>query len=606
MQERPGRFLIPYIEANARSFAAALAFLSLEAACDLMQPTIMSRVIDRGVVARDLSVVLSLGLGMLAVTALGAFGATMRNVISSRVSQRFGAALRGDLYRRIHGLDFTELDRFEKASLVTRLTNDVTQVQNFANGLMRIFVKAPLLAIGGIVMAVLLDPSMSLVLVAVVPVVAVLIMGSLRSSFPFYRLIQGSLDKVNGVMREYLSGVRVVKAFNRFAYEEARFAGANEELSASMRRAMRVMALFSPAIGISLNLGICAVLWFGHLRVATGGMRVGQVVAFVNYMTQILGSLMMLSFIFNMFVRAKASVERLGEVFSAPVSGVTPVSDGAPGIGLGSATGIAEGAARQGREERGRVAFEEVWFRYDGAKEAALRGVSFACRPGTSLGIIGSTGSGKTSLVSLIPRFYDASEGRVLVDGLDVRGRDSKELRAGIAIVPQRSVLFSGSIVENIRWGKPEASLEEVEAAARAAAAHDFIVSFPEGYETHVGRGGLSLSGGQRQRISIARALVREPSLLILDDSMSAVDAVTEARIRSALRDATSGNGAMRGATVILIAQRISAVRDCDLVLVLDEGRVAGLGRHEELLADCEVYRDIHRSQAGIAGVRHG
>ncbi len=326
MQERPGRFLIPYIEANARSFAAALAFLSLEAACDLMQPTIMSRVIDRGVVAHDLSVVLSLGLTMLAVTALGAFGATMRNLISSRVSQRFGAVLRGDLYRRIHGLDFTELDRFEKASLVTRLTNDVTQVQNFANGLMRIFVKAPLLAIGGIVMAVLLDPSMSLVLVAVVPVVAVLIMASLRSSFPFYRLIQGSLDKVNGVMREYLSGVRVVKAFNRFAYEEARFAGANEELSASMRRAMRVMALFSPAISLSLNLGICAVLWFGHLRVAAGGMRVGQVVAFVNYMTQILGSLMMLSFIFNMFVRAKASVERLGEVFATPDAGVTPVS----------------------------------------------------------------------------------------------------------------------------------------------------------------------------------------------------------------------------------------------------------------------------------------
>jgi ATP-binding cassette subfamily B protein len=600
MQERSNRFLVPYIRSNARAFIAAIAFLSLEAACDLLQPTIMSRVIDQGVARRDLSIVLSLGLTMLAVTAVGAVGATMRNVISSRVSQRFGASLRGDLYRRIHGFAFRDLDRFEKASLVTRLTNDVTQVQNFANGLMRIFVKAPLLALGGIVMAVLLDPAMSLVLVAVVPVVGLLIAASLRTSFPFYRRIQGSLDKVNGVMREYLSGVRVVKAFNRFDYEEARFAGANEDLSTSMRRAMRVMALFSPAISLSVNLGICAVLWLGHRRVAAGGMRVGQVVAFVNYMTQILGSLMMLSFIFNMFVRAKASTERLGEVFSTVVALAAVV----PSATAGAPVEVSASERRQGgggpRSRRGSVAFEDVWFRYEGAKEAALRGVSFACPAGTSLGIIGSTGSGKTSLVSLIPRFYDASGGRVVVDGVDVRGTDPADLRAGIALVPQRSVLFTGSVLENIRWGRPEASLQEAEAAARAAAAHDFIASFPEGYDTQVGRGGLSLSGGQRQRISIARALVRKPSILILDDSTSAVDAVTEARIRFALR------GASAGATVFLIAQRISSVRECDLVLVLDEGRVAGLGRHDELLAGCEVYQDIHRSQAGIAGAHHG
>ena len=599
MQERNKSFLVPYIRSNARAFVAAIAFLSLEAACDLLQPTIMSRVIDQGVARRDLSIVLSLGLTMLAVTAVGAVGATMRNVISSRVSQRFGASLRGDLYRRIHGFAFRDLDRFEKASLVTRLTNDVTQVQNFANGLMRIFVKAPLLALGGIVMAVLLDPAMSLVLVAVVPVVGLLIAASLRTSFPFYRRIQGSLDKVNGVMREYLSGVRVVKAFNRFDYEEARFAGANEDLSTSMRRAMRVMALFSPAISLAVNLGICAVLWLGHRRVAAGGMRVGQVVAFVNYMTQILGSLMMLSFIFNMFVRAKASTERLGEVFASVVALATVV----PSATAGAPVAVSASERRPGggsRSRGGSVAFEDVWFRYEGAKEAALRGVSFACPAGTSLGIIGSTGSGKTSLVSLIPRFYDASEGRVVVDGVDVRGTDPADLRAGIALVPQRSVLFTGSVLENIRWGRPEASLQEAEAAARAAAAHDFIASFPEGYDTQVGRGGLSLSGGQRQRISIARALVRKSSILILDDSTSAVDAVTEARIRFALR------GASEGATVFLIAQRISSVRECDRILVLDEGRVAGLGRHDELLAGCEVYRDIHRSQAGIAGAHHG
>jgi len=355
-----------------------------------------------------------------------------------------------------------------------------------------------------------------------------------------------------------------------------------------MRRAMRVMALFSPAISLSVNLGICAVLWLGHRRVGAGGMRVGQVVAFVNYMTQILGSLMMLSFIFNMFVRAKASAERIGELFATAAPLSAPVS----------ATGRLPGGS--GGAGRGGVAFEEVWFRYEGAKEAALRGLSFSCPPGTSLGIIGSTGSGKTSLVSLIPRFYDASEGRVLVDGRDVRSMDPAELRARIALVPQRSVLFTGSVLENIRWGKSGASVEEAEVAARAAAAHDFISSFPEGYGTQVGRGGLALSGGQRQRISIARALVRKPSILILDDSTSAVDAVTEARIRLALRDASAG------ATVFLIAQRISSVRECDLVLVLDEGKVAGLGSHEELLADCEVYRDIQRSQAGIAEAHHG
>ncbi len=610
MREREQTFLLPYIKANARAFVAAILFLGLETACDLLQPTIMSRVIDRGVAARDLAVVLSLGLTMIGVTALGAVGATMRNIISSRVSQRFGASLRGDLYRRIHGFAFRDLDRFEKASLVTRLTNDVTQVQNFANGLMRIFVKAPLLAIGGIVMAVLLDPAMSLVLVAVVPVVAVLIAASLRTSFPFYRRIQGSLDKVNGVMREYLSGVRVVKAFNRARYEEARFAGANEELSASMRKAMRVMALFSPAISLSVNLGICSVLWLGHIRVASGTMRVGQVVAFVNYMTQILGSLMMLTFIFNMYVRARASTERIGEVFSASAaaavaatiaSAATPPA-GAAGEALATSRPLATSRSRRISAGRGGIAFEDVWFRYDGAKVAALRGISFSCESGTRVGIIGSTGSGKTSLVSLVPRFYDASEGRVTVDGLDVRRYDTAELRTRIALVPQRSVLFTGSIIENIRWGKPDAGIEEVETAARAAAAHDFIATFPEGYATHVGRGGFSLSGGQRQRVSIARALVRKPSILILDDSTSAVDAVTEARIRASLQSA----GALANATVLLIAQRISSVRDCDLILVLDEGKIAGLGRHDELLSGCEVYQDIYRSQVGIGEAAHG
>jgi ATP-binding cassette subfamily B protein len=598
----PLSFLVPYIRTYAGPFLTAVFFLAIEAACDLFQPTIMSRVIDQGVVTKDLRVVLGLGGLMLFVTAIGALAASARNIISGKVSQNFGSSLRADLYRKIQSFSFTSLDRFDTASLVTRLTNDVTQVQNFANGLMRVFVKAPLLALGGIVMAVLLNPRMSLVLVAVVPIVALLIVASLRTSYPFYRRIQGSLDRVNGVMREYLSGVRVVKAFNRFDHEEARFAGANGELSSSMTKAMRVMALFSPIITLTVNLGIAAVLWFGGARVSAGGMQLGQVVAFVNYMTQILGSLMMLTFIFNMFVRARASAERIGEVF-AGVPEKARAESGKnravrPEAVSGPAPSIASAAVSAARGWS--VDFDAVTLTYDGAGEAALRGVSLSCPAGSVVGIIGSTGSGKTSLVNLVPRFYDADSGRVLVEGRDVRDHDLRALRGGIALVPQRSLLFTGTVLENLRWGKPDATLADAEEAARAACAHEFIEALPSGYDSLIGRGGLSLSGGQRQRLAIARALIRKPAVLILDDSMSAVDAVTEARVREALPACCAG------ATVFLIAQRISSVRHANLILVLDDGEVAGLGTHDELLDSCEVYRDIHRSQVGLRETVHG
>ena len=582
-------YLGPYIRRYAKPFLAAILFLSFEAACDLLQPTIMSRVIDEGVASKDLGLVLRLGGFMLIVAALGALAATARNIISSRVSQDFGTSLRADLYRRIMGLSFDSLGRFDTASLVTRLTNDVNQVQVFSNGLMRIMVKAPLLAIGGIVMAVLLDARMSLVLVATVPVVVWLIARSLGTSYPFYRRIQSSLDRVNGVMREYLSGVRVVKAFGRFDHEESRFAEANEDLSASMTKAMRVMAVFSPLMSLTLNLGIGAVLWFGNVRVASGSMRLGQVVAFVNYMTQILGSLMMMSMIFNMFVRARASAERIGEVFAGRPEG----AGAAPAVPVPRA---GSAAGRRGWS----VEFDRVGLTYDEAGEPALRGVSLSCPPGAVIGIIGSTGSGKSSLVGLMPRFFDATEGRVLVEGRDVRDWELGCLRAGIALVPQRSLLFTGTVLENLRWGKPDATLDEAEEAARAACAHEFIEELPDGYDSLIGRGGLSLSGGQRQRIAIARALIRKPAILVLDDSTSAVDAVTELRIREALRSGCSGT------TVFLIAQRISSVKSSNTILVLDEGAMAGLGSHEELLGSCEVYRDIHASQVGIKEAAHG
>lgn len=571
-------WLRPYASTYARPFCSALGFLAIEALCDLMQPTIMSKVIDRGVASRDLGLVLRLGGLMLLVTLLGAGAAVGRNFLSSMVSQRFGTRLRSDMYQKIHALDFQELDRLDTASLVTRLTNDVSQVQNFVNGMMRIFVKAPLLAIGGIVMAMVLNARMSLILLGVVPLVACLIGLSIRLGYPFFRKIQACLDRVNGTMREYLAGVRVVKAFNRFTYEEARFARHNEELGASATKAMRVMALFSPGIALAVNLGIVCVLWVGGWRVSGGTMKVGQVIAFINYMTQILVSLMMIGFIFNVFVRARASAERIGEVMST-------------GVSAGGRPARTPAAAPR----NGDLAFRNVSFAYAGGGEV-LREIGFACREGATLGILGATGSGKTTLVNLIPRFYEVAEGSIALGGVDLRDLDVEDLRRRIALVPQKTVLFSGTILDNLRWGNERASMAEVEEAASTAQAHDFIAGFAEGYATMLGRGGVNLSGGQKQRIAIARALLRDPEILILDDSLSAVDLVTEARIAKALREQRASR------TTILIAQRIASVRDLETILVLDGGRIAGLGTHEALLASCAVYQDIHRSQAGLGG----
>ncbi|MDA8424900.1 MAG: ABC transporter ATP-binding protein [Treponema sp.] len=584
-------YLRPYVRIYARPFLLAVLFLSAEAACDLLQPTIMAKVIDSGVARRDLHTVLALGGLMLLVTLLGALAASGRNIISSRVSQSFGADLRGALYAKVQSFSFDDLDRFDAASVVTRLTNDVTQVQAFVNGTMRIFVKAPLLAAGGIVMAILLNARMAPVLGVVVPLVAVLILVNVRAGYPFFRRIQAAIDRVNGVMREYLAGVRVVKAFNRFDYETGRFAAANRELSDTTTRVLRVMAIFSPAISLTVNAGIVAVLWIGGYRVSRGGMLVGEVVAFVNYMTQILASLMMISFIFTMFARARASAERIGEVMLlAPPPRPRPAGPEA----AESRAGRDAAAPGGGMSLR----FERLSFAYGASDEYVLLDIDFSCGAGRTLGIIGSTGSGKTSLVNLIARFYEPRRGRILVDGIDAASLDPAELRSRIALVPQKTFLFSGSIEDNIRWGRDGATREEVEAAASAAQAHRFISLFPEGYGTVLGQGGVNLSGGQKQRIALARAMVRRPDLLILDDSTSAVDAVTEAAIRRALRELSAAM------TTIVVAQRISSVLEADTILVLDDGEMVGFGPHARLMATCEVYRDIYQSQIG--GGSHG
>jgi ATP-binding cassette subfamily B protein len=547
-----------------------------EAFCDLAQPTIMSKIIDVGVKKKDLNFVLYMGGIMLLVTAIGAVAATGRNIVSSKVSQKFGAELRLDLFKKVHYFSFDNINKFETASLMTRLTNDVTQVQNFVHGLMRIFVKAPITGIGSIIMATLINPPMAIILIAVVPLVSFLISMNMKIGYPFFSKVQKALDKVNGVMREYLSGVRVVKAFNRFDYEVQRFEKNNEEFTNLSIRTARVMAIFSPSITLVINIGIVMVLWIGGIRVDNGNMKVGQIIAFINYMTQILFSLVMITNVFNMFVRAKASAERIGEVFDEE------------NTMLNKPTFAAEGHIK------GRIDFEKVDFSYAVTEgEPVLKNISFTCMPGETLGIIGSTGSGKTSLVNLIPRFYDVTAGCIKVDGVDVKDQDMKALRDKIAVVTQKTTLFTGSIIENIRWGKEDASKEEVEAAARVAQAHEFVEKFPEQYNTILGQGGVNLSGGQKQRVAIARALIKKPEILILDDSTSAVDVTTEVKIRSALKEYS------KNLTCIIIAQRISSVIDADRIVVLNDGEMDAIGTHEELINSSEVYKDIFRSQMG-------
>jgi len=570
------QFLKKYAKKYWKLFCTAVFFLMCEALCDLLQPTMMSRIIDVGVASRNMQYVIKMGGMMLLITACGAVAASLRSTLASIVSQNFGAELRSDLFRKIQTLSFQSINQFDRASLITRLTNDVTQVQNFINGLMRIFVKAPLLAIGALIMAVRLDPQLSVVLAVVVPIVIIFIITNMRLGFPLFIKVQKALDRVNGIMREYLSGVRVVKAFNRFQFEVEKFSVVNHHLQERSTSSIRMMSIFSPAILLTVNFGIVAILWMGGFGVNHGTMQVGHIIAFINYMTQISTSLMMISMVFNMFVRAKASTSRIGEIFAIEEKTTCNSWN------------------HEETGERGRIDFENVTFSYTGqARDAVLKNITFTIYPDETVGIIGSTGSGKSTLVNLIPRFFDVTGGTVKVDGVDVRHFHPHELREKIAIVPQKNILFTGSVRENIQWGNERAGMDEIEQAARLAEAHDFISAAPEGYDTMIGQSGVNFSGGQKQRISIARALVRHPEILILDDSTSAVDVTTELRIKAALKRYA------KGLTCLLIAQRITSVMDMDKIIVLDEGKVVGLGTHEELLRNSRVYQEIYQSQIG-------
>jgi len=566
-----GKYIIRY----RVLFALSIIMLTFESFCDLLLPTIIADIIDTGIGGNDLGYIIRMGSIMLAITAAEAVAASGRNVLSSKAALRFGRDLRLDLYKKIQHLSFENLDHFDNASLVNRLTNDITQVQNLTIGMTRIFVKAPLLFIGSIIMAMRLNLRLSLILFAVIPIVVLFIFINLKIGYPLYLKVQKALDGLNAVMREYLSGVRVVKAFNNYDFEISRFEKANTENANISTASMQRMAFFIPSVYLTVYLGVVAVLWLGAVQVSHGTLQVGEIVAFINYMNLIFFSLIMISFIFSTFVRARASADRIVEVFSEVDS--MKYSQNPPPAGVS-----------------GMVEFDKVNFSYTGyCGEPILRNISFSCMPGETVAIIGSTGSGKSTLINLIPRFYDACAGTVRVDGMDVRDMDTSELRKKIAVVPQKTVLFTGSIIENIRWGKEDASLEQVVEAASVAQAHAFVSSFPEGYDTRLGQGGVNLSGGQKQRLAIARALIKEPEILILDDCTSSVDVATEAEIRKSLKKYFGK------LTSIVVAQRITSVIDADKIIVLDKGEISCIGTHHELMESCAVYQDIFHSQIG-------
>ena len=569
--KRYWKYIRPYLPA----FICGPLLMIVEVIGEVALPKFMANIINVGAAEHNVSYIVGMGITSIITALLMMIGVLGGASFGANAAISFAADLRRDVFDKVQQFSFANLDQFSTGSLVTRLTNDITQVQNLINMALRMMLRAPGMLIGALIMALVMNVQLSLVVLVVIPILITLITIVIKIAFPKFDIMQKKLDALNSTVQEMLTNVRVIKSFVRGSYEEKRFAGANEELKESSLDAFKVVILNMPIMMLMMNITTLGVVWFGGKQILAGSMPVGDLTAFTSYIVQILMSLMMLAMVLLQSSRALASLRRITEVLDTQIS----LSD--------------EGCALpQKRVNSGSVEFKDVTFRYyKENKEAVLSHISFRVESGQVLGIIGSTGSGKTTLVQMIPRLYDTDRGQVLVDGVDVRDYSLKNLRDGVGMVLQKNVLFSGTIMENLMWGDSAASRDEILAASKAAQADPFVSSFTQGYLTELGQGGVNVSGGQKQRLCIARALLKKPRILILDDSTSAVDTATEAKIRE------SFGTTLKGATKIIIAQRISSVIDADQILVLDEGKIVGLGSHEQLLKDCGPYQEIYYSQ---------
>ena len=552
---------------------AVLLLVFAQTLAELYLPTLMADIVDIGIVGSDTNYIMKIGALMLLITAGGTICSIVANFLSARTAVGFGSELRSKVFSKVESFSLHEFDKLGTATLITRNTNDITQVQMVTVIILRMMVQAPLMCVGGIIMALTKDKTLTLALIIVLPIIAGIITVIARKGIPLFKLMQLKIDKLNLVVREALTGIRVIRAFDRTEREELRFDKANSDLTDNAIKVNKIMAVLMPIMMLVMNFTIIAIIWFGGIRIDNGHMQVGSLMAFIQYAMQIMFSIIMVSMMFVMIPRASASAVRINEVLDTVPEIIDPErpveSDG----------------------RRGFVEFRDVTFKYPGAEQPVLSDISFSVRPGEVTAIIGGTGSGKSTLINLIPRFYDIEQGSILIDGVDIREMTQASLRARIGLVPQKTVLFSGTVKENIGYGRVAPTYEEVRCAADTAQATEFILAMEEGFNSVIAQGGTNISGGQKQRLSIARALIRRPEIYIFDDSFSALDFKTDARLRAALKREIAD------ATVFIIAQRVATVMDADRIVVLDAGQIAGMGTHQELMNSSGVYREIVYSQ---------
>lgn len=569
------RFIKPYWP----TVVVALVMVFIEAMTILKLPDLMSEIVDRGIAQGDTAFIWRTGGVMFLVALAGVLCALWGSFLASKASGQLGRDLRLAVFSRVSEFAPQEFNKFGTASLITRTTNDVEQIQNLFRMSMRFAARAPLMAVGGVLMVIRKDAELALILLGLIPAIALVVGVVIAKGVPLFKVLQQKLDQLNSVLREQLMGVRVIRAFNRGTQERLRFAEANRDLTATTLKVSTLMVTLMPLLGLIINLTNIVIIWFAAQRIDLGLMQVGDLMAFLQYTMQIFMAVSMLSMIFANLPRASASADRIVEVLNTEPSIQDPEQPETP------------------REELGVVQFEGVTFSYPGADQPVLSQISFTARPGETTAIIGGTGSGKSTILELIPRFHDPQEGRILIDGLDIRNMSQQYLRSRLGYVPQKAVLFSGTVASNIRSGKRDATDAEVAEAVRIAQAEEFIAEREGGYESFIAQGGTNVSGGQKQRLSIARALVRKPSIYLLDDTFSALDYKTDARLRAELAKSA------KGATVIVVAQRVSTILHADQIIVLDQGNIVGRGTHQSLLNSCPVYQEIVASQFGEEAV---